>query len=530
MTILRTSFPYYCSMFIAGFSLMTIEIVSSRVVAPIIGSSVFTWTAVIGVTLLGLSLGSVLGGVLADRYVKVHGQRVLAVAFLIAAVCTYCIVPMSRQVDFIVDAPFSILTLSVVVSMVLFLLPSVAIGTLSPIVFKLSVDDVMGIGKTYGLLSSIWSLGSIVGVFMTGFYFIATIGSSQTVCVISLLLLALFYFFYLASVDRRASSYVHHVGVVVGVTFATALVIMAHRVIDRQDSSHILFQKESAYYDIRVADYDLLPEYGDNRILLLDIDSHSIQTEKPTRLFYTDMSPAFAAFSNTLHDVYVIGAGAYTLPMHLREYYPNARITVSELDPEIEKVGQRYFGLDTQAIKTDIGDARTQIAARNMPERKYDLIFGDAYNSFVSVPWYLLTKEFISESRNTLNQDGIFAINVIGTLEGPHAAFFKSVYSTFTSVFPNSYVFAFGSDTHHIQNITFLGVNNDVAIDLGTLRKKLDAIDKTRFLSSRVVDTSTLATQGMIITDDFAPVEHMMIGIIKEYFRKYLSVYRQIVG
>src|SRR6187200_1650573 len=53
--------------FVGSACLLILEIVAGRLLAPLLGVSLYTWTAVIGVVLAGVSLGNYLGGRLADR-------------------------------------------------------------------------------------------------------------------------------------------------------------------------------------------------------------------------------------------------------------------------------------------------------------------------------------------------------------------------------------------------------------------------------------------------------------------------------
>jgi predicted membrane-bound spermidine synthase len=528
--------PYFAATFLAGFALMVVELTSSRIVAPILGSSIFTWTSVIGVTLLGLSAGSFIGGAVADRYLSIYGKRMAAAAFLAAACLVAVIVPLSKSVVGAVDPTASLLSQSVVVSLVLFLLPAIAIGTLFPIIFKLYVGDIHNIGKKYGLLSGLWSLGSIIGVFSTGFYFIPALGSAGTLHVVALLLAAAFYSFYGHDISPSYPHFERRITVLIIVSACIAALIIGALARTDTGTSKVIFQKETAYYNLRVVDYDFLPQFGKNRILFLDIDSHSIHTEKPSHYFYTDVYPLFSALAKDLKDIYVIGAGAYTLPINLRKQYPNAAISVSEIDPEVAQVGREYFNVDAYHINTEIGDARVKFAAAvRHPGKTYDLIYGDAYNSFISVPWYLLTKEFASDVHASLNQNGIYAINFIGSLEGPKAEMFESVYRTFAAVFPNNYILAFGATPVAIQNITIVGVNNDHTVSYNVLKKKLDSIDATHFLSGILVDKAVLnggtgIKDGVVLTDDHAPIEQMMSGLMDEYFSKYLPIYNKVLS
>ncbi|MSR76505.1 MAG: hypothetical protein EXS68_02840 [Candidatus Ryanbacteria bacterium] len=524
--------PYYAATFVAGFSLMVIEVTSSRIVAPMIGSSIFTWTSVIGVTLLGLSIGSFLGGWLADRYTKSFGHKVAALAFICAAFFVYTILPLSPYVSGFFRQSFSLMELSVMVSAILFLAPAIAMGALAPIIFKSFVDSVSDIGKKYGFLSGIWSLGSIVGVFATGFYFIPTIGSAATVRLIVFVLATIFYIFYLQDIKRQSRVSGGDVAILAIVTVCLAVLVISSSAQRAPESKKILFHKETAYYDLRVVDYKLFPTYGDNRILFLDIDTHSVQTARPSQRFYTDAAPAFAAFSDSIKNIYVIGAGAYTLPINLKKQYPDAKITVGEIDPEIAKVGTEYFNVGAYDIETEIGDARVRFARTgSMPAETFDLIYGDAYNSFISVPWYLLTQEFNENIKNYLSPNGVYAVNFAGTLEGPNAVMFESIYATMRSTFPDTYILAFGRDYTKTQNITILGTKSGVTLSHGTLVQKFNTLDKNRFLSSTLVDASTISVPTRrVLTDDFAPIEYMMTGLMREYFPTYIELYKKVVS
>ena len=58
---------YGATVFLSSALLLVLEIVAGRLIAPYVGVSLYTWTAVIGVILAGLSVGNWVGGVWADR-------------------------------------------------------------------------------------------------------------------------------------------------------------------------------------------------------------------------------------------------------------------------------------------------------------------------------------------------------------------------------------------------------------------------------------------------------------------------------
>src|SRR5947209_3960602 len=69
--------------FCATAALLVLQLVAGRLLSPYIGSSLETWTSIIGVFLAGIALGNGFGGKLADRYPT---PRTLAALLALGAV------------------------------------------------------------------------------------------------------------------------------------------------------------------------------------------------------------------------------------------------------------------------------------------------------------------------------------------------------------------------------------------------------------------------------------------------------------
>ena len=175
--------------FLANGALLVLELIAGRVLAPTVGVSLYTWTAVIGVVLAGISLGSWLGGKLADRR---PGRSVLSLLFLLSAATSALVLVFDANLDS-VAAPFTWpRTLQVVwLTTVVFFLPSVLIGAVTPMIVKLSLLSLEETGRVVGRIRSAAELGAIVGVFLTGFVLISAFGVRSIVLCVSLSLVVL---------------------------------------------------------------------------------------------------------------------------------------------------------------------------------------------------------------------------------------------------------------------------------------------------------------------------------------------------
>jgi MFS family permease len=151
--------------FLASACLMVLELVAERIIAPHVGMSLYTWTSIIGVVLAAMSLGNYLGGRIADRWAS---PRLLGNIFVLSGLAALPILAADGlKVLAAVEWPLILKILVVITS--LFFLPGVALGTVSPIVAKLSIHDLTRSGRTVGHIYAAGSAGSIVGTLATGF-------------------------------------------------------------------------------------------------------------------------------------------------------------------------------------------------------------------------------------------------------------------------------------------------------------------------------------------------------------------------
>jgi len=160
----------FALVFVGGFAVMSIEMLAGRVLAPYFGGSIYVWGSVITIFMLALSFGYLLGGRLSLREpsLKRFGGIFL--------VCAVAVVPMLLIADPFMEWIFVRVDDprygSLITATVLYFVPTLLMGIISPYAVRLLVQDAHTSGETAGFLYFVSTAGSALGVLLTSFYFV----------------------------------------------------------------------------------------------------------------------------------------------------------------------------------------------------------------------------------------------------------------------------------------------------------------------------------------------------------------------
>jgi MFS family permease len=164
---------------------------ASRLLAPYFGTDLFVWSNIIGLILLYLAAGYTIGGRLADRYptpAVLYGITALASLLI-------CLIPLvSNPLLAWLQSVTANLALaeffgSFFAVLILFSLPTILLGCVSPFAIRLHVQQVGKAGSTAGLLYAISTAGSIVGTFLPVLVIMPWAGTANTFLIFGLALL-----------------------------------------------------------------------------------------------------------------------------------------------------------------------------------------------------------------------------------------------------------------------------------------------------------------------------------------------------
>lgn len=375
---------------VSGAAILVVETLATRLVAPYVGLTLESTTAVIGVALAGIAAGASLGGRWSD---VLPPRRVAAGALVVGGLAVLAVRPLVRLLGPVLGPGPLAAVLLVAAST---LVSVTALAMVTPAVTRARLTSLDGSGTVVGELSAAGTIGSLAGTFLTGFVLVALLPVGAILMVTSGLCL-LFGLLTATARSRTAVAGSTAVALVLGV----ALVAVPGRC-----------DVDTVYYCARV---ETGP--GSTRVLHLDDLRHSaVDLADPsslqfayTRRFADAIDTAFAP-GRRLAAVH-LGGGGFTMPRWLAATRPGSTSTVLEVDPGVIELGRRELGVDTiPGLDVRVGDARTGLAA--LPDASADVIVGDAFGAR-SVPWHLATAEFVADVHRVLRPDGIYVLNVI---------------------------------------------------------------------------------------------------------------------
>jgi spermidine synthase len=505
----------YLLAFTASACSLIIELVAGRIMAPLIGVSLYTWTSIIGVVLAGISLGNYIGGKLADRFAS---RRMLGILFLVSGLAALSVLyTASALANY--KGPSSLPLILRIVSLTgaIFFLPSCVLGTISPLLVKLTLRDLTRSGDVVGKIYAVSTAGSIVGTFATGFYLVSLFGTRTIMLGVGLtcFLLAILFGDWPGRRHGRVGA------LSVPILLLLAVGAGGYQIVSRGILSSDCL-RETNYYCIKVLDQTVDGEPV--KALVLDHLVHSYNAiGKPERLTYS-YEFTYAALTEylvrrrpdqRLHTL-SIGGGGYTFPQYIRARYPGSLADVIEIDPQVTRTAVEHLGLEPAGtIRTINMDAR--LAIEQMPsDQVYDLVFGDAFNGY-AVPYHLTTKEFNDHVKAHLAPDGIYMLNII---DGRKGEFARSEARTLRETFP--YVAALPVNENY----------SDLWGNLWVLVGSSTPIDRDAYLAATQVaprpditrhlwdgdQLSDFMSQGrsVLLTDEYAPVDNLLAPVFEE--------------
>ncbi len=483
--------------FVAGAASLAVELSASRLLAPYFGTSLFVWANLIGLILLYLTIGYYIGGRLADRFPRPGLLYILTTvaAFLIGLIPFISRPILSWSLSSFATYSISVFYGSLVSVILLFAIPMILLGCVSPFAIRLRVEQVGKSGRTAGQLYAISTAGSILGTFLPVLWLIPTYGTYNTFLIFAVSLLLVSFIGLMATRVHGKPTDIH--GPIKPPSGSDGGGVM-------------ITERESPYNYIQVV------RVGNEMQLVLNegLGVHSIYnpdkilTQGPWDYFL--IAPYFNKPPFTqqqVRKVGIIGLGAGTIPREFSAVYGPIPIDGVEIDGTIVDLARQYFHMNEPNLHVVVQDGRYFLQTSS---QHYDVIGIDAYQQ-PYVPFQLTTLEFFREVRSHLNPQGVAVINA-----GRTCCDFRLVEAlaqTMRAAFSNVYII----DTQRFENSLVIGTNSptslaNFAINTGNLTNP--ALQSIAAASMAYGHIREEKTTNVFFTDDRAPVEQLIDQII----------------
>ena len=505
----------FATAFISGAVVMALEILGSRLLAPVFGNSLFVWGALIGVILAAMSSGYAMGGWLADRH---RGGAVLAGLLLFSGAWTLLLAWAGQPVMFSVSAWLDdprwgpCLAASILLAP-----PAFGLSGVLPALLRLSIGDMGHLGRHTGAMIAVSTVGSLIGTWGTAFYLLTWLGSATLVAVLGVVQVVLGLLWgWQAAVGVRVAA-----PALGGLAILLWLALHPGQALPEDLKKLIppipLYQEDSPYQQIRVRD----DTQGLFRYLILDRTFHAVMwNADPVALYlpYSQLAMAALALPPEPKRALILGHGGGSLAKWLARYWPDLELDTVDVDPSVVQAAEQYFSYaPAKGHHVYVKDARMFLRSTTAT---YDVIWLDVFARHL-IPFHLTTQEFFREVRARLHPDGVLAVNLASSGEGPDLLRAQAVVTTLRTVFPVIQSYGVKGPWKQLkqskaENLIFFAgapVETMRPADLGAKVEALLAQGRLPFEARELLATRIEQEwpAGVVLTDDYAPFD-LLIG------------------
>ena len=459
---------------VSGFAAMAYEVIWARLLGLIIGPTTYSFTIVLTTFIVGLALGAMLFGWLADR--SKHPFRLLIITQMSAAILALIVSQFlgNSQLFFaklIYSFKDDFMMLSVAKAVLLFLVllgPTIVLGATFPLVGKIYTSSIKQLGKSIGFAYAINTIGALLGSFSAGFILIPLLGKENSLSlVIGIQLISVLIVVGLLNPEKDKSRN----RLLVGMGVLGLLLALLFPNWDRQQLATGKYYRFSNIADLfdRTSWWDILVKqpreflpntsgtevvfYGDGVGGFTTVEKDIDPFGKTQYILYnsgkadasteSDMATQTLAahlpllFHPQPKSMMILGlASGVTAGEAL--YYDLDRLDILEISEQVVEASRFFSESNSDVLsnpKTNmiIQDGRAHL---ELSDQSYDVITSEPSNPWMAGLATLFTEEFFKLVKNRLNWDGVF-VQWLPSYQMDWTTF-SMVGRTFAKVFPNS--------------------------------------------------------------------------------------------
>jgi spermidine synthase len=473
---------------VSGATAMTLQVLWTRALAVLIGSSIFSFTLILLAFLVGLGTGSAAFGRISQR--TPHPVRWLAalhlaiasavgISYLVTDKIPYVFTWLLESTSFGVDA---ILVCQFILACITVLPATVLMGGVFPLTVRIAATRLDSVGRDVGSAYALNTVGAIVGSFLAGFVTLPGLGLQKGIYLSAAgslaLAAALFAFAPGLQRRRRIAGVTAAVGLAVGglflprwdlVSFSAGFfrVSIAREYIHRKVHKREWKHPKLVFYEDGIATTVSVDQWGKTLSMKNNGKVDASNDGDMATQIVVGLLPLLLYQGEAAPRVALVGYGSGVTAGAITQY-PIQSLEVVELEPAVYRAG-RFFDndnhrpLENPKVTARVGDGRNFLGQR---QDKFDVIVSQPSNPWLTGVSNLFTREYFQEVKTRLEPGGIFC--QWAQLYEMSPWNIKTIYRTVREEFPHVYVFAaedLSSDTILVAS------ERPLKLDLATLER-----------------------------------------------------------
>jgi len=490
----------YTTIALSGLTALGSEVVWTRILSLHFGATVYTFSLILAVFLVGLGIGSTAGAITARE--STSPRRALGWCQLgICAAMAWAAYMNTESLPYwpinpsISTSPWYTLQLDLVRAFWVVLPGAVLWGASFPLALAAVASTDQDSARLAGGVYAANTVGAILGSLVVSFLFVPWIGTShsqQVLIVVSAIsaLLMLEPSYAGAAVDGKKSWNVGATALLAGAMVVAGLLARSVHPLPG------LLVAYGRYAATRIGQADIIYSgEGLNAAVAVSQLSNGVLNYHNAGKVQASSEPQDMRLQRMLGHlttlippnpkrVVVIGCGAGVTAGAVSIDPALEQETIAEIEPLVPKVVSTYFAehnfdvVRNPKVRIHIDDARNYLQTT---DEKFDAVTSDPLDPWVKGAAMLYTKEFFEEVKRHLNPGG--AVTLFVQLYESNTAAVKSEIATFLDVFPNGVVWG-NTNEGRGYDLVLLGTVDPLKIDVDAVQAKLERPEYARMRQS----------------------------------------------
>ncbi|MBI4641801.1 MAG: fused MFS/spermidine synthase [Candidatus Tectomicrobia bacterium] len=515
---------------LSGFTSLAYEVIWTRTFPFSLGNTIYAFSLILVIFLLGLALGSSLFARFIDKY-ESNLLVILSFAQIFLGLSAFASLFLLKYFAstanplLILQWEREFLGIKFFQTLAVMIVPTLLLGGTFPVVLKLYTVSPQTPGREVGVIYAMNTLGGIVGAFLTGFFFIPSIGlewSGRLMVFLNLLAGGVIFASNSAHSSRVVTSRAATIGITLflGITFLI-LILSPTGTWRRRDAlnDRSLFYSEGVEATVEVR------ERADGK-KLLSINGFLVAG---TLDRWIPIQKLLGHFPMLLHpnpkDVLVIGLGTGGTVWAISQHDPE-RIDCAELVPDVIEAAAYFPEVNHQVIRNPKvhlfkDDGRNYLL---VADHQYDVMSIDATSPKSAGSGNLYTMEFYELTKKRLKDDGVVAqwlpYHLLSERE------LKIILKTFQRVYPHVTLW-YSQGLHYL---ILIGTQKSLSIDFARFSERVESEKVRRDLKEIMMNNRDLLLRSFAMDEKGIASFAMREEMVNTYDRPPIEFFHRSNG